>query len=369
MKLRYKKSGLKQLYSMTQSALKIWACDELEQMGYDAVDYDDGYLYAPGITPVLVCAHLDIVAKTPPASVKDYHGIITGYNANGKRAILGGDDRNGVFAALNIAYDTGAHILLLEDEECGGIGADKFVASGIAPDCGFIIELDRRGINDAVFYDCDNAKFERFVLSYGFDKALGSFSDISTIAPALGIAAVNLSAGFFGEHTTGEYTEFRALERNIYRAACMARSGRVFDYIPAPKHNYWRNDYKYSYGGYWDDWGDVTYSVTKDKSARADNVTYLPAPKDAPSDNDVYDPDNDPWEIYDEYAETEERIAVLKKNIADAEQYELDYPDSEMYNDYLEDWRYELEDLELELEYLQWEIYDSESTIEGSYKS
>ena len=60
---------------------------------------------------------------------------------------------------------------------------------------------DRANEKDCVFYNCDNDIFTKFIEDHGFELAWGTFSDISIIAPAWGIAAVNLSVGYLDEHT------------------------------------------------------------------------------------------------------------------------------------------------------------------------
>lgn len=111
--------------------------------------------------------------------------------------------------------------MFTEDEEKGCVGAEKFAVSDyiVNNDINYIIEIDRRGTNDCVFYSCDNQEFEKFIESTGYFKtAWGSVSDISTIAPALGVAAVNLSSGYFDEHTTRETINVEALLSTIEEA-------------------------------------------------------------------------------------------------------------------------------------------------------
>jgi hypothetical protein len=67
-----------------------------------------------------------------------------------------------------------------------------------------IIELDRQGKEDSVFYDCDNVDFEKCIAKYGFKPNFGTFSDISIIAPEWEVAAVNVSVGYVGEHSYAE---------------------------------------------------------------------------------------------------------------------------------------------------------------------
>jgi len=131
---------------------------------------------------------------------------------------VGGDDRAGIYIVMEITRQLNCHILFCEDEECGGVGAERFCASGISPKVQFIVEFDRRGRDDAVFYGCDNRTFVHFVESYGFTEAQGSFSDISLIAPHLGIAAVNLSTGFYNAHSETEYIRLDDIGSIIDRA-------------------------------------------------------------------------------------------------------------------------------------------------------
>ena len=49
----------------------------------------------------------------------------------------------------------------------------------------FIIELDRKGKNDAVFYNYDNTDFETYINGKRFQSANGSLYDISLIVPEL----------------------------------------------------------------------------------------------------------------------------------------------------------------------------------------
>ena len=130
---------------------------------------------------------------------------------------IGGDDRCGVYMIMQLIRDFKCHVLFCEDEEIGGRGANKFVASKLKPRVNFIVEMDRRGSNDAVFYRCDNPEFTDFVLGFGFEENHGTFSDISVIAPPLNTAAVNISAGYYNEHRLFEYIDMLAVENNIRR--------------------------------------------------------------------------------------------------------------------------------------------------------
>lgn len=109
-------------------------------------------------------------------------------------------------------------ILFTTDEEIGGLGATSFteeVDIELSKMLQFIIEIDRRGCNQAVFYDCGNKEFKDYILSFGLKEEHGSFSDISILSPAYDIASVNLSAGYYNEHTKQEYINLDDLQNTI----------------------------------------------------------------------------------------------------------------------------------------------------------
>ena len=101
----------------------------------------------------------------------------------------------------------------------------------------FLIELDRRGEKDAVYYDCDNDLFENYITQFGFTTSFGSFSDISVIAPSWKIAAVNLSVGYYHEHSASEYWCYRETHMTIKKVCAILEdaltNNQVFEYIPA----------------------------------------------------------------------------------------------------------------------------------------
>ena len=236
-----------EIVRMQQHELKKALMRELNRMGY-RTSTKKGFTYAAGTVPVMLVAHMDTVHKTPVKT--------TCYSADGKIVMspegIGGDDRAGVYMILQIIKKHRCHVLFCEDEETGAIGAREFVKSKINPEVNYIIELDRRGSDDAVFYDCDNPDFTKFVEGFDFKEALGSFSDISVIAPAMGVAAVNISAGYFCEHSLHEYVDMSVVEKNIERVGEMISApAEKFEYIEATFYG------KGRYGhGFYEDWYD-----------------------------------------------------------------------------------------------------------------
>lgn len=80
-----------------------------------------------------------------------------------------------------------------------------------------------------------------FVTGFGFQEAFGSFSDISVIAPYLGVAAVNISAGYYNEHRTHEHINMAHVEHNITRITEMVQApSEAFSYIKARSSGFGR---------------------------------------------------------------------------------------------------------------------------------
>lgn len=187
---------------MTQEELKEYMRRLLLHTKGDVIS-SDGYLYYEGSVPILLVAHLDTVFSNPPKDIIIKDNIISSPQG------IGGDDRCGVYIISEIMKTLDCSILLLEDEEIGGEGAVKFFDSN---DCiiqsamrnNAIIEIDRQGFNDAVFYQCTNENFQKIVCKDFYQLRHGTFSDISILAPMLGIAAVNVSAGYYYEHSYEE---------------------------------------------------------------------------------------------------------------------------------------------------------------------
>lgn len=203
---------------------------ELIDRGYDEAKFEFGemYFYTPGEIPILLIAHVDTVHSELPQVILYDQGYA--WSPQG----LGADDRAGVAGILALT-DMGfrPHILLTDGEERGGIGAQEAVKNMAIPNVRYMIELDRKGSVDAVFYSCDNTEFQDFVVDFGFSKAFGSFTDISKLCPGWGISGVNLSIGYYNAHTKSEYLVEDEFFATIYRVAEMLSRvpDETFEYI------------------------------------------------------------------------------------------------------------------------------------------
>ena len=237
---------------MSQPQLKQYVTKQLA-LTHDIVLSDDGFVYAKGNFPVLLVAHMDTVHKKLPHAIVHNSKTQSISSPNG----IGGDDRCGIYMILEIIKKFNCSVLFTEDEEIGGIGADKFAVTELAKglEFNYMIEFDRANSNDAVFYDCDNPEFTEFITRDFYKESWGTFSDISVIAPVIGCAAVNLSCGYYKAHTTNEYVVLPEMEKSIEEACKILErttEDDKFEYIQAAYYGYYSKYY-----GYEDD--DIIY--------------------------------------------------------------------------------------------------------------
>ncbi len=222
-----------------------------------AISSKGNYILVPGEAPIMLIAHLDTVHEE---SVKQICKTQNGNILMSPQGI-GGDDRCGVYALVR-AHRTAEKkpwLLFTCDEEIGGVGAKKFAEhhrKGKLPKeldgLKILVEIDRKGENDAVYYECANDEFEDYITSKGFVTNFGSFSDISVIAPELGVAAVNLSSGYYNAHTLHEYVNRAHLNATVEKVGAIIADASKEDF---PKYEYvdaWANGWDDGWGR---DWG------------------------------------------------------------------------------------------------------------------
>lgn len=253
--------NFKNICKYGQKNLKKYVIKELQSM-YEDVHFEKGFVYAQGSFPVLLVAHLDTVHDKTPSKIITNKGKISSPDG------IGGDDRCGVYMILEIINKYNCSVLFCEDEEIGCVGAEKFVESKFSEDLigqfNYIIELDRKGSNDAVFYDCANEDFEVFITKDFYKTAWGSFTDISTIAPYLECAAVNLSCGYYKAHTKEEYVvwdEMKTSVKEVINILARTTDTDKYKYVEAPRVLTYNNYYDKYWGGSYDCYDEDYYFV------------------------------------------------------------------------------------------------------------
>lgn len=231
---------LKNLMKMKQDQLHQILCSYLKKR-YKEIIIREKFIIAIGDISIGLVAHLDTVHKQPPIDFFYDQEQEVLWSPQG----LGADDRAGVYAIIQI-IEAGyrPHIILCKDEEIGGIGAS--MVTQMFPQYPFknlkcLIELDRKGKDECVFYDCDNEDFIKYIENFGFKEKIGSFSDISILAPQWEVAAVNLSIGYYNEHSFSEFLNIRYMLEIIEKIKLILNKEKEmlnYSYIPKLYYNY-----------------------------------------------------------------------------------------------------------------------------------
>lgn len=237
---------------LTQEKLKGKLQNELSELGYK-VKAKDGFVFGRGNIPIMLVAHMDTVHRELPKNIW-FSMDLDKITANEG---IGGDDRCGIYIIMEILKNTNLrpHILFAEDEEIGGIGSRKFTTRYRSDnlDLDYIIEIDRKGKDDSVFYDLDNEEFEDYVNSFGFSTSWGSYTDICELCPHFKVAGVNLSSGYYNQHFKDEYVVFNQMIDTKNKVINMLKDYENTNY--RKKWEWKETDYKYGYGyGYGRDW-------------------------------------------------------------------------------------------------------------------
>jgi putative aminopeptidase FrvX len=230
---------------------------------------------------VLLSAHMDTVKGV----LADRELIEKNGTISSSEGALGADDRAGIAIILTVlnninklGFDGTIKIAFSREEEIGCVGSSK-IDPYFYKDVDLAIVVDRRGSRDIVV-GCGMAFCSNEVGHFMEDvskmadmdwKATeGGISDAMTFAEE-GVNSVNLSAGYYNEHTDKEYVvlaEMRDTVRLILQAIAIINdfSGTFGE---VPKENRWVKAWSYakgsskaygSYGYYEDAWDDMVYA-------------------------------------------------------------------------------------------------------------
>jgi len=240
-------SLMESLVSVGQKSLQAILYNFLKK-NYEKVTFDESFIIAEGDIPIALLAHMDTVFQKPVEELFYDRQKNVMWSPQG----MGADDRAGIYAIIQIVKaGYRPHIIFTTDEEIGAIGAQELALYPCPfKDLRYMIQLDRRNSNDCVFYDCDNEEFEKYVESFGFVAAYGSFTDICELCPSWGIAGVNLSIGYRDEHSKTEILFVGQMLATIEKVKKMLSAENIpnFKFIPiAAAYSYYNWYGKNSY--------------------------------------------------------------------------------------------------------------------------
>lgn len=218
---------LEDICAMSEKTLFEFIKTYLRAFNFDAFTSGKNHFIAWGKSKVALITHLDTVFKVQPQELF--------YDRN-KEVILasgtgaGFDDRAGVYAIIKILEswqgDLPTVIFTLGEEDYG-IGAREIASiqykNSYIKEFKYIIELDRQGANDCVFYQCANKQFHNYISSFGFEKQSGSYTDIYFLMDDWETCGVNLSVGYYNEHSDYETLRPDELEATISKVKEMLK--------------------------------------------------------------------------------------------------------------------------------------------------
>jgi hypothetical protein len=247
--------------------------------------------------PLLV-AHMDTFKNSPPDSVHFCNNWMIALDATGRQTYLGADDRAGVYAVLAIAdVIPNVMVLFCVDEEIGCIGSSCFDVDSI-PAPGIMLSFDRRGKSDAIDHTngvqvCSKA-FKHDVLPvlkrfhYAFET--GSCTDIGELKiNGIKASALNLSIGYYREHSTGESLNLGHFTRamNLGLALCEWSKGKSYPHKVKRPKRYGGKEYGKTWYGY--DYKRESYSIVN-KAVAKDPFYYTKGSgKTSTALDEVYD--------------------------------------------------------------------------------
>jgi len=244
-----------ELLSATPKEIMDAAEIELERVGYDVFrDPEDLFLFASPpqfiavghetkVVPMLV-AHVDVVGVLPPKKkdlIVNPNGNKISLDPKSEASVLGADDRAGVYALFKIVgsfFNSRPFVVLTDEEEIGGIGARALVDSGFLDDhkdhISCYIELDRKGNGEVVSYDASGAPNEELgevLFDQGFKLGYGSYSDVCDFTAHTNTSNVNLSVGYYHEHSKGEVLFLDELELTVSRVVSIWSNPLLFEKV------------------------------------------------------------------------------------------------------------------------------------------
>jgi hypothetical protein len=214
------------------------------------------YLKNPKST-LLLQAHVDTVRhKNTKLELKRFRNIL--FNGNG---ILGADDRLGVWIALqvlNVAIEQKLpipNIIFTNGEETGSTGMKTLCKQIVAKQVNHIelaIALDRRGSTEYVTYNDLPKEVATYIETFGWIEHTGSYSDISVFTDTFSVPSVNISIGYYNQHTANEQIHLDEADLAIRRLVNVVKEPIDKLYPSVKKVTTYNNYYDNRYISYYD---------------------------------------------------------------------------------------------------------------------
>ena len=171
---------------------------------------------------------------------------------------MGLDDKVGICIALQLLKSQpNLKVLFTTEEELGAIGAREATTNiDFLSDVRYFLQADRRGSSDLITHtngidvvtDEFIADLMPIMNKYGYSENIGTFTDVGELVENVKVCGVNISCGYYSEHTAKEHCKISELENClnfIYEILTTLNSDKQY-------HIETTNRYSSNYSYYWD---------------------------------------------------------------------------------------------------------------------
>lgn len=244
-------------------------CYKIPKITFQLDHYNNLFITKNTTNPVYypcIVAHMDTIHTfTKPRELYIEKGIIRArYISTGVACGLNADDCNGILVALQLLETfPDLKVCFTVEEEIGGKGADE-AASNVEffSNVKYLIQADRHGANDLIIHtngiECASTSFIKDITplmsKYLYVEDWGTFTDVGILAGEFGISGINVSCGYYHEHTVKECCNIAELENclNFIHDIIVNTEDRVYNIQVSKYGSYGYNHY--DYGNYRDDY-------------------------------------------------------------------------------------------------------------------
>lgn len=198
------------------------------------------------------CCHLDTVHKDAPAITCIDNNVLVSFNDHG----VGGDDKCGIVACLELLRKVPCKVIFFREEERGCIGSSRYDTSSLRDNL-YLIEIDRKGASDLIFNSggsqlcSDQFKTAIKAVFSDYKAAQGICTDVNVLGDA-NINMMNISCGYYNPHTKKEYVVLSDLEKTIKNLAKFARLYKYKEEYVRPEIKITKYTTKYDSYSLWD---------------------------------------------------------------------------------------------------------------------
>ena len=210
-------------------------------------------------TYACLLAHMDQIETNKGAyRVYESNGVFYGlHKLDGSRCGLGCDDANGICVALQmLEVLPDLKVIFTTEEELGAKGAiEACFNTDFLYNIRYFLQADRRGSSDLITHtNCIDVVTDEFIsdlkpimTKYGYSENTGTFTDVGELVENVKVCGVNISCGYYSEHTSNEYCKISELEN------CLNFIYEILTTLNSEKQYHIEiNRYSSNYSYYWD---------------------------------------------------------------------------------------------------------------------